>query len=83
MLQKMSPTVQRAWLEKVVANMQPNDKMHAAAPQAVLLEWTAAACKDDTTPANHIANLARYWIHHSLVKGAATNALRFIGGRVN
>ena len=22
-------------------------------------------------------------IHHSLVKGAATNALRFIGGRVN
>ena len=43
--------------------LQPNDQMHAAAPQAVLLEWTAAACKDDTTPANHIANLARYWIH--------------------
>ena len=23
------------------------------------------------------------YVHHSLVKGAATNALRFIGGRVN
>lgn len=63
MLQTMSPTVQRAWLENAAAHMPPNDQMHAPAPQALLVEWTKAACLDDSTPPGHVANLAKYWVH--------------------
>lgn len=43
--------------------MPPNDQMHAAAPQALLTQWTTEACQDNSTPLVHLANLAKYWVH--------------------
>lgn len=63
MLQTMSPTVQRAWLENAVASMPPNDQMHAAAPEALLKQWTTDACQDSSTPWGHLTCLAKYWVH--------------------
>ena len=37
--------------------------MHLPATQAMLSEWTQAACNEKTTDANHAYNLARYWSH--------------------